>query len=186
MTEVIVAQRMWQRRDTAANWAAQDPVLAAGEIGVELGADAAAPQRFKIGNGVSPWSALAWAGSGAGQGSTWYSGSSAPSPALGVDNDQYLHTGTGDVYAKTAGAWSVTGNIRGPQGIQGPAGTPVEMRADGTVVQWRYATGGPWTNLFDMASLPGCGVRPLVTGDLINDQPQFVYIESGDYVYVEG
>lgn len=121
MTEIIIVQRMWQRRGTAAEWAAQNPVLAAGEIGVELGANAAAPQRFKIGNGSTAWASLAWAGGGGG-GGTWYTGTSVPSAALGQDGDSYLRTGatgTGDVYTKASGAWSVTGNIRGPAGANG-------------------------------------------------------------------
>ena len=186
MTEIIIVQRMWQRRGTAAEWAAQNPVLAAGEIGVELGATASDPQRFKIGNGSTAWASLAWAGGGGGGGSTWYSAAGAPSAALGVEDDQYLNTSNGDVYARGPVNWTLTGNIRGPQGAQGPAGTPVEMRANGVVLQWRYVGSGSWTNLFDLSTLPGRGVRPLVTGDLINDQPQFVYIESGDYVFVEG
>lgn len=45
--------RMQQLRDTAAQWTAQNPVLLAGEIGVELDTG-----RWKIGNGVDPWLAL--------------------------------------------------------------------------------------------------------------------------------
>lgn len=61
MTEVVVAQRMWQRRGTAAEWTAENPVLAAGEIGVELGATSTDPQKFKVGNGVSTWTQLPYA-----------------------------------------------------------------------------------------------------------------------------
>ena len=57
MTQIIVAQRMWQRRDTAANWTSKNPVLEAGEIGVELGA-APADTKFKIGTGSHSWSIL--------------------------------------------------------------------------------------------------------------------------------
>lgn len=124
MTEIIIVQRMWQRRGTAAEWAAQNPVLAAGEIGVELGATAADPQRVKVGNGVSAWSALPWAGGGSGGGSVWYNGSGVPVPAIGNDGDQYLDTTTSDVYAKEAGAWVFKVNIKGAQGIQGPQGIP--------------------------------------------------------------
>lgn len=42
------------RRDTAANWTTADPVLADGEIGLETDTD-----RFKIGDGVAAWSAIA-------------------------------------------------------------------------------------------------------------------------------
>lgn len=64
MAEIIVAQRMWQRKDTAAAWEAKNPILAAGEIGVEVGATSADEQTFKIGNGTSPWNELAYAGGG--------------------------------------------------------------------------------------------------------------------------
>ena len=60
MADVIVAQRMWQRRDTTANWASANPVLAAGEIGVEL----TTPPKFKIGDGVTAWTSLAYQGNG--------------------------------------------------------------------------------------------------------------------------
>lgn len=43
------------RRDTAANWASVDPVLAAGELGFDTTNDA-----FKIGDGTSAWSALSF------------------------------------------------------------------------------------------------------------------------------
>ena len=59
MTQVVVAQRMWQRRDTAAAWTSKNPVLAAGEIGVELGATPA-DTKFKIGDGATPWNDLSY------------------------------------------------------------------------------------------------------------------------------
>ena len=59
MAEVVVAQRMWQRRGTAAEWTAANPILAAGEIGIELGATAA-DTKFKIGNGVASWNTLSY------------------------------------------------------------------------------------------------------------------------------
>ena len=43
------------RRDTGANWAAADPVLAAGEIGLETDA---ASLRGKVGDGITAWSGL--------------------------------------------------------------------------------------------------------------------------------
>jgi len=44
------------RRDTGANWTSADPVLAAGEMGVELDTG-----KFKLGDGVAVWSALGYA-----------------------------------------------------------------------------------------------------------------------------
>ncbi len=46
-------QRIQLRRDTAANWVAANPVLLAGEVGVELDTN-----RMKLGNGVAVWNAL--------------------------------------------------------------------------------------------------------------------------------
>ncbi len=63
MTDVVVAQRMWQRRGTAAEWTAANPIMAAGEIGIELGATAA-DTKSKIGNGVAVWTALPYATGG--------------------------------------------------------------------------------------------------------------------------
>ncbi len=45
--------RMQQRRDTAANWTANNPVLGAGEIGFETDT-----QLMKIGNGTAAWNSL--------------------------------------------------------------------------------------------------------------------------------
>jgi hypothetical protein len=50
-----LSQRIKHRRDTGAEWAAEDPVLAAGELGIETDA---ASLRGKYGDGVSVWSAL--------------------------------------------------------------------------------------------------------------------------------
>lgn len=50
-----------QRRGTAAEWLTADPVLAAGEIGVETDT-----LKFKIGDGSTAWSLLKYAGGGAG------------------------------------------------------------------------------------------------------------------------
>jgi hypothetical protein len=41
------------RRDTAANWQSVDPILAQGEIGLELDT-----YRFKIGDGIRVWTLL--------------------------------------------------------------------------------------------------------------------------------
>jgi hypothetical protein len=60
MTEVVVAQRMWQRRGTAAEWSAENPVLAAGEIGIELPATGTLCLS-KTGDGVTHWNDLPYA-----------------------------------------------------------------------------------------------------------------------------
>ncbi|HCB59110.1 MAG TPA: hypothetical protein DEP82_14640 [Arthrobacter bacterium] len=69
--------RIQYRRDTAANWTAVNPVLAAGEPGYETETD-----KYKIGDGVSAWSALVYHSDDAANNST-YAGSgllSTPRP----------------------------------------------------------------------------------------------------------
>lgn len=48
-----------QRYDTAENWNSHNPILAKGEIGIELNADGSTTNaKFKIGDGVSTWDQL--------------------------------------------------------------------------------------------------------------------------------
>lgn len=49
--------RIQLRRDTAADWTSADPVLAAGELGVETDTD-----QFKVGDGSTVWASLAYGG----------------------------------------------------------------------------------------------------------------------------
>lgn len=48
--------RIQIRRDTSANWASVDPILAAGEWGLDL-----TQKKVKLGDGSTPWSSLPWA-----------------------------------------------------------------------------------------------------------------------------
>jgi hypothetical protein len=53
----------------------------------------------------------------------WRYGATAPAAALGNIGDFYLNTATGDVHYKSAAStWTLTGNIKGPQGNAGVAG----------------------------------------------------------------
>jgi hypothetical protein len=49
-------------------------------------------------------------------GSSIFSGSSAPTSALGSVGDQYVNTTNGDYYEKQTGGWLLTGNIKGTRG----------------------------------------------------------------------
>lgn len=53
-------------------------------------------------------------GANGSNGSVWLSGSGVPSNAEGANGDYYLRTSNGDVFAKASVAWSVVGNIQGP------------------------------------------------------------------------
>ena len=126
MAQVIVAQRMWQRRDTAANWSSKNPIMAAGEIGVQLGA-LPTDTKFKIGDGVTAWN------------------------TLGFYEGRLIELGTGGGYIR----WRYVGDptwtnlvslasLQGPTGATGPAGAPglsayqvaVANGFAGTQAQW--------------------------------------------------
>ena len=51
-----MAVKIQLRRDTAANWSSNNPILAEGEIGVELDTN-----RMKVGNGSTYWNDLPYA-----------------------------------------------------------------------------------------------------------------------------
>lgn len=54
MAKKIIYAQMMQRRDTAANWAASNPVLLEGELGLVLDQ----PNSYKVGDGSTPWNSL--------------------------------------------------------------------------------------------------------------------------------
>lgn len=55
MADIIINAKHQQRHDTEANWTSKDPVLLDGEMGFVTGT-----QKYKIGDGISKWSALAY------------------------------------------------------------------------------------------------------------------------------
>ncbi len=65
-------------------------------------------------------------------GSRWYQGEGEPAGGIGINGDFYLNvspiTGTGDLYQKAAGIWTLIGNLRGAQGIQGIQGVGAVIR----------------------------------------------------------
>lgn len=56
MAVEIVKAKMYQRRDTTANWLKYNPVLASGEFGYDTN-----EKKYKIGDGVSHWTDLEFA-----------------------------------------------------------------------------------------------------------------------------
>ena len=62
----------------------------------------------------------------------WRYGTTVPAAALGTTGDFYLNTQTGDVYYKTnSTTWTLTGNIKGPQGNAGATGATGPAGATG-------------------------------------------------------
>ena len=101
-----MAVRIQLRNDTAANWTDADPVLAAGEFGLETNSG-----NFKVGDGISSWTELAYGGI---QGPTGPSG--GPTGPLGPTGPTGPRGFTGPT-----GATGATG-LQGPAGATGPAG----------------------------------------------------------------
>jgi uncharacterized membrane protein YgcG len=56
-------QRQWQWHFTAADWTAANPVLFAGELGLEMDT-----LQWKFGDGVTAWNSLSYAGGSGGGG----------------------------------------------------------------------------------------------------------------------
>lgn len=107
------------RRDYAESWTIADPVLAEGELGIELDHVTPGNGRFKVGDGTHQWSQLSYGGLGGG---TWRTGEGVPAVELGFTADLYLNTANGDVYEKGALVWSKIGCLMGPGGEKGDKG----------------------------------------------------------------
>jgi hypothetical protein len=104
------------RRDTAAQWTSVDPILAAGEIGVETDT-----LNFKIGNGTDSWTELGYRGfvglddTTYGAGLTFNSGTNTLSVNFGTTSNTAL---AGTHAAATSGVHGVTGNVVGTTDVQ--------------------------------------------------------------------
>ena len=103
--------RLQNRRDTAANWTSNNPTLAAGEIGYETDTT-----KFKIGDGATAWSSLAYAYAAGAAGATGPTGATGPVGATGPTGNTGPTGATGP-----AGATGPSGPS-GPTGATGPSG----------------------------------------------------------------
>ncbi|AHB12067.1 tail assembly protein [Xylella phage Sano] len=141
MAQVVVAQRMWQRRDVAANWQSKNPVLAAGEIGVQLGATSD-ETKFKIGDGVTPWN------------------------SIGFFEGRLIEIGTGGGYIR----WRYVGdenwiNLVSLESLRGPQGNAGATGANGlSAYQVAVANGFAGTQAEWLASLKGAKGDPGIQG----------------------
>jgi hypothetical protein len=63
-------ERVQLRRDSAAAWASNNPILASGEIGIELQVVNTDPVKIKVGNGIHNWNTLPYQPTGS-SGGTW-------------------------------------------------------------------------------------------------------------------
>ena len=91
-----MATQIQLRRDTAANWTANNPTLAAGEFGWESDTN-----RFKIGTGASAWNDLVYASEGDTAGITFVGDDSTGTTVN--QNETFKITGTQNITAVVSG-----------------------------------------------------------------------------------
>ena len=96
------------RRGTASQWTTANPVLAVAEIGIETDTD-----QFKVGNGVSVWSALPYGGIEGPVGPT------GPTGPIGVTGP----TGAASTVTGPTGPTGAASTVTGPTGPTGAAST---------------------------------------------------------------
>jgi hypothetical protein len=106
-----MTSRLQQRRDIAANWTANNPILAQGEIGLETDTT-----KWKMGDGTTAWTALAYAYTAGAAGAT---GPTGPIGATGPTGVTGITGPTGPVGA--TGPTGPTGST-GPVGATGASG----------------------------------------------------------------
>jgi hypothetical protein len=121
--------RILLRRDNAASWTYNDPVLMSGEPGYETDTG-----KLKIGDGQTPWSALNYYAGITGPAGESSPGATGPAGATGATGP----AGTGSTGATGAtgsvGATGATGEIgaTGPAGATGSTGNTGATGATGT------------------------------------------------------
>lgn len=135
-----MADRIQLRRDTAANWAAVNPVLADGEIGLEQDSG-----QFKLGDGVTAYTALPYGGLQGPQGDV------GPAPAWGtipgVLSDQADLQATLDGKApKASPAFTGNASFAGAigEGVHTLTGTTVTLDPSAGTLQ-QHVLNGPTT-----------------------------------------
>jgi hypothetical protein len=96
----MAIKRLQLRRDTAANWTSVNPVLLAGEPGVETDTG-----KFKVGDGSTAWASLAYSSGPAGPtGATGATGSTGAAGTNGTNGQGVPTAGTtGQILKKNSG-----------------------------------------------------------------------------------
>ena len=113
--------RMQFRRGTAAQWTAANPVLYAGEMGMEIDT-----YKFKVGDGDTAWRFLPYGGLVGSDGATGPQAATGPTGPQGTTGPTGTQGPTG-----ATGPQAATGPT-GPQGTTGPTGTQGPTGPQGT------------------------------------------------------
>lgn len=140
MTKII------QRHDTAANWTSINPVLAAGEMGVETDTN-----KFKFGNGTSTWSELAYSTSGS-------SGGGSGTQLTSADGTtEYGKLALGDTLAVSDGV--LNANLDSKQDkLEAGNGISINTVIEGSMTPDWYLNGAKLDPVPDTINTPAKGV----------------------------
>ena len=194
MAQIIVAQQMWQRRDTAANWTSKNPILHAGEWGVELG-PTGQMQKAKLGDGTTPWASLPYFG---GDFNLLNAYTSAPAAGTLAGSEPVLVVQGGQLRKTTAALIAALGGgsgggmtdpmttlgdmiVRGPGGTTrlgaGTSNNGRVLTVVSGVPTWQVPSGGGGTNeaLYPLSIDSSSGV---LTIDLTSGK-RFFYVAIG-------
>ena len=112
------------RRDTTANWTANNPTLSQGEMGLETDTG-----KFKVGNGTDAWAALVHS-----SGAQGIQGEQGIQGVQGIQGERGLQGEQGEQGIQgVQGIKGDTGDqgIQGIQGDEGPQGIPGEVTLEG-------------------------------------------------------
>ena len=161
---VTASARLRLAQATAAEWAASNPTLLAGEIGLVAGTP-----NFKVGPGV--WAALPLYSMAGAPGANGTNGTNGTNGAPGSDGTDGREIELG--LSATHVRWRYVGetwvdlvplsSLVGPAGANGTNGTngtngvdgrEIELGLSATHVRWRYV-GDAWVDLVSLASLTG-------------------------------
>jgi hypothetical protein len=130
------------RRDTSLNWQQTNPLLASGEMGIELDT-----HTFKIGDGVLRWNALPYGGL---RGPPGPAGSTPPSPGIPGQVLTFTGPGSGDI------AWTNPPSATGNTAI-------IKVSQNGTNFDFTNAVTSIPTR-FGSAYTPGIYVNNILSG----------------------
>jgi hypothetical protein len=133
MTATTIRVQMAQRKDTAANWTAANPILLSGEIGYETDT-----KKFKIGDGTTNWNSLAYLPIPDGSGNLTITGNLE----IGTTGSLTFEGSTADGFETTLTVTDPTAdrtitlpNVSGTVVTTGDTGSVTStMLADGTIV----------------------------------------------------
>lgn len=139
MPQIVIPQRFWMRRGSAAQWQSVNPVLSAAEWGVQLASD---PNdiKAKLGDGVTAWNDL-----------PFFGGEGQVDMRLSNDWVQYSNDG-GTTWANIISV----ADLQGPPGSPGQPGAPGSNGTNGlSAYQVAVANGFAGTQAEWLASLKG-------------------------------